>query len=106
MSEETPVGEERLKMVEQRVRAAIDPVHLQILDESHRHRGHEGARSGGSHYRLTVVSERFVGRSRLARHRMLYDAVGDAMNREIHAFALRTYTPEEWEARRREEAEE
>ncbi len=106
MSEGAPAGKERLQMVEQRVRSALHPVHLHLLDESHRHRGHEGARSGGSHYRLTVVSDRFEGRSRLARHRMLYDAVGDAMGREIHAFALRTYTPEEWEARRQEEGEE
>ena len=78
------------------VRASLDPAHLQIVDESHRHAGHAGARSGASHYRVTIVSDRFEGRSRIERHRMLYDALGPMMGPEVHALVIRARTPEEW----------
>ena len=75
--------------------AVLDPKSLDLLDESGLHVGHEGARSGGSHFRLTIVSPRFAGRDTLARHRMIYAALGPLMQREIHALAIQALAPDE-----------
>jgi BolA protein len=74
---------------------SLRPCAVEIDDDSARHAGHEGAKSGGGHYRLRLVSERFAGLSRLARHRLVYDAAGDLMQREIHALTMVLQTPEE-----------
>lgn len=76
--------------------ASLEPETLQIEDESAAHAGHAGARSGGGHYRMTIVSRRFAGQSRVARHRMVYSALGSMMQREIHALAIEAYAPEEF----------
>jgi BolA protein len=75
--------------------AALAPESLEVLDESAAHAGHEGARGGGGHYRLTIVSSRFAGQSAQARHRMVYDALGPLMQRQIHALAIKAYAPGE-----------
>lgn len=75
--------------------AALAPESLEILDESADHAGHEGARGGGGHYRLTIVSRRFAGQPVQARHRMVYDALGALMRKEIHALAIKAYAPGE-----------
>jgi BolA protein len=75
--------------------AQLDPESLEIVDESSRHAGHEGAKGGGGHYRLTIVSRRFAGQPAQARHRMIYDALGALMRKEIHALAIKASTPEE-----------
>ena len=75
--------------------AALAPESLEILDESAGHAGHEGARGGGGHYRLTIVSPRFAGQPVQARHRMVYDALGPLMRKEIHALAIKAYAPGE-----------
>ena len=74
---------------------ALAPESISVEDESAQHAGHEGARGGGGHYRLVVVSERFAGQSLQARHRMVYDALGPLMNTEIHALAINAYAPDE-----------
>jgi len=73
----------------------LDPESLEIVDESRRHAGHEGAKGGGGHYRLTIVSRQFAGQPAQARHRMVYDALGSLMRKEIHALAIKAYAPEE-----------
>ena len=75
--------------------AALDPQSIELLDESDSHAGHAGARAGGGHFRLTVVSHRFAGRDKLARHRMIYAALGPLMQREIHALAINAFAPDE-----------
>ena len=75
--------------------ATLAPESLEILDESAAHAGHEGARGGGGHYRLTIVSPRFAGQPMQARHRMVYDALGALMTKEIHALAIKAYAPGE-----------
>jgi BolA protein len=75
--------------------AALDPELVELTDESALHAGHAGARGGGGHYRLSIVSPRFRGRSTVARHRLVYDALGPMMKREIHALAIRALAPEE-----------
>ncbi len=75
--------------------ATLNPERVEIDDESHEHAGHAGAKEGGGHYRVFVVSESFAGKSALARHRMVYATVADMMKRDIHALAIRAHTPEE-----------
>jgi BolA protein len=78
--------------------AALDPVQIELYDESREHAGHAGARDGGGHFQLTIVSPRFAGHDRLARHRMVYRAVGDLMPARVHALSIAAYTPEEMNA--------
>jgi len=85
--------------VEQAMRtrlAALEPVRLDLRDESAQHAGHAGARpSGGSHWHLAIVSEAFRGKSAVARHRMVYEALGDLMKRDIHALKIEALAPDQ-----------
>ena len=75
--------------------AVLDPVELEIVDEGHLHAGHAGAESGRGHFRVRVVSNRFVGLKPLARHRAVYDALGAMLETDIHALTLETLSPAE-----------
>lgn len=75
--------------------AALDPQRLDIADDSAKHAGHAGAREGGGHYRLTIVSARFAGCGTVQRHRLIYEALGTMMRREIHALSIKALTPDE-----------
>ena len=76
--------------------AALAPLTLDLRDESAQHAGHAGARpSGGSHWQLTIVSEAFRGKNPVARHRMVYEALGDLMKRDIHALRIEASAPEQ-----------
>jgi BolA protein len=75
--------------------AALQPSRLELADESALHAGHEGAKGGGGHYRLTIVSSQFSGKSTVARHRMIYAALGPMMQQQIHALAIRAYATDE-----------
>jgi BolA protein len=86
---------DRRERIEARLREAFAPLALEVVDDSHRHRGHAGAASGGGHFRVRLVSERFRGVARVERHRLVYEALGDAMRGEIHALELDARTPEE-----------
>jgi BolA protein len=77
--------------------AVLEPQRVRIVDESARHAGHAGARDGGGHYVLTIVSSRFAGKPPLARHRLVYDALRDMMHKNIHALSVKAYTPEEFD---------
>jgi BolA family transcriptional regulator, general stress-responsive regulator len=74
---------------------ALEPDLVEIYDESAEHVGHAGAQSGGGHYQLTIVARRFEGQPRVARHRLVYDALGEMMHKEVHALAITALTPEE-----------
>ena len=74
---------------------SLQPSSLAIEDDSAKHAGHEGAKGGGGHYRLRLVSRRFAGLPRVARHRLVYDSLGSMMQREVHALSLVLQTPEE-----------
>lgn len=73
---------------------ALDPVSLQIEDDSHRHAGHAGAK-GGAHFTVNIVAAAFSGRNTLARHRLVYDTAGDLMRHRIHALVIQARTPDE-----------
>jgi len=89
----------RAEWIESTLRQAFQPQHLVVHDESALHAGHAGAASGGGHFRVAIVSTAFAGLDRVSRHRAVYAALGDAMRREIHALALETLTPDEWQRR-------
>ena len=75
---------------------ALEPLELEVVDESEGHRGHAGYREGGNtHWRVAIVSPRFAGASTVQRHRMVYQALGNLMNNPIHALAITARAPEE-----------
>ncbi|MBR7956177.1 BolA family transcriptional regulator [Burkholderia cenocepacia] len=88
-------ADERIALIEARLTAALTPLSLTVRDDSAQHAGHAGAASGG-HFTVTIVSSAFAGKPRVARHRLVYDALADAMQRGIHALAIVAYTPEEF----------
>ena len=73
----------------------LEPESLDIRDDSSQHAGHAGAASGGGHFSVKIVSNRFIGKSLLERHRMVYQSVDDLMPGEIHALSIQALTPEE-----------
>ncbi len=85
----------RVSMIRERLTAALSPESLDIVDESHKHAGHEGAKGGGGHFLVTIVANAFRDKKLLERHRMVYNALGDAMQTDIHALSIKAYAPEE-----------
>ena len=81
------------------LRRSLAAEHVEVVDQSARHRGHAGALEGG-HYDAVIVSAAFAGLDQVARHRAVYAALGDLRERRVHALALKTFTPEEWRTRR------
>jgi BolA protein len=83
----------------ERIRALLDtalaPVQLEVRDDSHLHAGHAGAASGGGHYHVKIVSERFAGQRLVMRHRLVYDAVQGMIHTDIHALAITAIAPSE-----------
>ena len=84
-----------LEEIERRLRGSLAPTDLALVDESAMHAGHAGAASGGGHYRLRIVTPRFTGLARIARHRLVYDSLADLMRIAIHALAIEALTPDE-----------
>jgi BolA protein len=76
--------------------AALEPIEVELIDESQLHAGHAGAASGGGHFRLKIVSPRFEGQRLVMRHRLVYDSVHDMMHTEIHALAITALAPSEF----------
>ena len=75
---------------------ALEPIRLDLVNESHLHAGHAGSPgTGESHFRLLLVSPRFTGRSRVDRHRLVNEALGDLLRHKIHALAIAAYAPGE-----------
>ncbi|MFV0283132.1 MAG: BolA family protein [Castellaniella sp.] len=72
--------------------AALEPIQMELVDESHLHVGHAGAQGGARHFRLRIVSKQFLGLGTLARHRLVYDCVRDLMPYPIHALAIEAGT--------------
>jgi BolA protein len=75
--------------------APLAPTRIELIDDSALHAGHEGAKSGGGHYRLLVVSTAFAGKSTVTRHRLVYDALGELMRQKIHALSIKSLAPDE-----------
>lgn len=84
----------RIENIRQRL-ATLNPTVLELEDDSHKHVGHAGAVGGGGHYVVRIVSAQFIGKNTIARHRMIYLALGEMMKQEIHALTIQAQTPEE-----------
>jgi BolA protein len=86
---------DRVKMIRERLTEAFTPLQLEVADESHKHVGHAGARGGGGHFSVYLISPAFTGKTLIQRHRMVYEALGDAMNQDIHAVSIKALAPDE-----------
>ncbi len=89
------MNNDRVGRIEAKLRETLAPERLDIVDESSQHAGHAGARSGGGHFAVTIVSARFAGLNPIQRHRLVYEALGDLMKTDIHALRVRALTPGE-----------
>lgn len=86
---------ERVERIRSLLQAALQPSRLEVGDDSHLHAGHAGAASGGGHYSVRIVSDRFEGQRLVMRHRLVYDAVQGMMHTDIHALAITALAPSE-----------
>lgn len=87
---------ERRARIEARLRDVLAAVHVEVVDESHLHAGHAGARDGRGHFRVLVVSPRFEGLSKLQAQRLVYSALAEEMSADIHALSMTTLRPDQW----------
>lgn len=86
----------RIELIKQRLATAMDVAEISVIDESHKHAGHAGAKiHGGGHFKLQIVSNSFQGKSAIERHKMIYAALGDAMEKDIHAISISAKTTAE-----------
>ena len=86
---------DRMDQIRARLLATFTPLECQLTDDSHLHAGHAGAASGAGHFSLRLVSKRFEGLNRVARHRLVYDCLRDMMHSDIHALAIIALAPSE-----------
>lgn len=86
---------ERLERIRARLVEALAPSEIELVDESHKHSGHAGARDGRGHFALRIRSEAFRGLAPLARHRRVYEALGELMQSDIHALSIQAGAPDE-----------
>jgi BolA protein len=83
-------------LITQKLTAALTPQSVKVLDESHLHAGHAGARPGGqTHFRVYIVSEAFKGKTRIERHRMINGILSDELAGGVHALAIHAAAPDE-----------
>ncbi len=87
------MSKERAATIEQLLEAAFAPTKLLVKDQSHLHAGHAGAQEGKGHFEVKIVSDKFAGQSRVARHRMVYDALGSFIDSDIHALKIIAVSP-------------
>ena len=85
----------RVTRIRELLNAALAPQSLEVNDDSHKHAGHAGARGGQGHFSVDIVSAAFAGRLPLARHRLVYAALGEIMQADIHALSIKARTPDE-----------
>jgi len=86
------VSGQRVERIRELLESALSPERLEVINESHLHIGHAGARDGRGHFRIRIECSRFSGKPRLARHRMVYAALGDMMETDIHALSIEEET--------------
>lgn len=86
---------ERAMLIEIRLREVLAPQKIEVRDDCRLHAGHEGAKSGGGHFAVTVVSNRFHGKSLVQRHQMIYQALDEMMKKEVHALSIQALSPDE-----------
>lgn len=93
------MSDDRVARIEALLREKFSPIKLQIKDQSHLHAGHSGAQDGRGHYEVTIVANAFAGQRPIARHRMVYDALGSLMETDIHALRINAFSSDQDRAR-------
>ncbi len=94
----TPITQQ----LEHALTRAFQPIHLEIRNDSHKHASHrEAPNTGDSHFHITLVSQKFESMSRVHRHRLVYESIADLIEGPIHALAIQTMTPDEWQQKAR-----
>lgn len=88
-------NEQRMAQIRTKLEQGLQPSALDIVDESHLHAGHPGAATGKGHFNVRITAEAFAGRPPLERHRMVYEALGEMMQNDIHALRIRATAPGE-----------
>jgi BolA protein len=88
-------GPSRLEKIRSQLTEALPVTALELVDDSHRHAGHAGARDGRGHFRVRIVSAAFAGMRPLQRHQLVYGSLGELMRTDIHALSITAMTPEE-----------
>lgn len=88
-------GTSRLERIRSQLAEALPAAAVELIDDSHRHAGHAGARDGRGHFRLRIVSLAFAGLSPLQRHQLVYRSLGELMQTDIHALSVTALSPEE-----------
>jgi BolA protein len=86
---------DRVEKIRLAIDAALKPASLEIVDQSHRHAGHAGARDGRGHFDVRIVSDAFKDKLPLARHRLVFAAVGNLMETDIHALSIKAFSTDE-----------
>lgn len=86
---------QRIALIRQRLEAALQPIELDVVDDSHRHAGHAGARDGRGHFNVRLVSAAFNGKRQIERHKLVYAALGSLMQTDIHALGLSALSPDD-----------
>jgi BolA protein len=92
------MSSDRIDRIRTRLTQALQPDSLEITDESAKHAGHAGAASGGGHFIVHIVAAAFQDKNLIQRHRLVYDALGDMMQRDIHALSIQAATPGEFQS--------
>ena len=92
---------ERVAMIRRKLEAEFEPEELEVVDDSRRHAGHEGARDGRGHFQVRILSRRFAGKRTIERHRMVYAALGPLMQTDIHALGVVALSPDDSESSKR-----
>jgi BolA protein len=85
----------RLARIRDRLAQRFAPLALEVIDESHLHAGHPGARSGKGHFRVRIVAPAFAGLPSLRRHRLVYESLEELMVNDIHALSIEALAPTE-----------
>jgi BolA protein len=87
------MNHDRIAQIEEKLRTAFSPSHLEIIDESHLHAGHAGARDGKGHFKVAIIADDFSGKSMIKRHRMIYGALDSLLESDIHALTIEAQAP-------------
>jgi BolA family transcriptional regulator, general stress-responsive regulator len=95
MSDAAEQAPRRQQAIRQRLEDALEVVTMAVVDESHLHVGHAGARDGRGHFRLQITAKDFAGLPLIRRHRLVYDALGTLMQTDIHALTIEAHAPDE-----------
>lgn len=86
---------ERASAIEQQLMNAFSPAELLVKDQSHLHAGHAGSQDGKGHFEVKIVADAFTGQSRVQRHRLVFEAIGELMETDIHALRIQALAPDE-----------